>query len=65
MKGWSPRRICKHFRQEFGLLLYPGDVFSYLDAMIHNLEAIERIAQVFCKEEVIQRVSNIKKQIEG
>lgn len=65
MKGWSPRRICKHFRQEFGMLLYPGDVFSYLDTIIHNLEAIERIAQVFCKEEVIQRVSNIKKQIEG
>ncbi|MBU7032451.1 MAG: DEAD/DEAH box helicase, partial [Theionarchaea archaeon] len=65
MKGWSPRRICTYFRQEFGLLLYPGDIFSYLDTTIHNLEAIERIAQVFSREDIIGRTNNIKRQIEG
>jgi helicase len=64
MKGWSPRRICKHFRQEFGLLLYAGDVFSYLDTIIHKLEAIERIARVFNRDNVVQRVVRLKKGIE-
>lgn len=65
MKGWSPRRICTYFRQEFGLLLYPGDVFSYLDTIIHKLEAIERIAQVFNKEDTVKSAERIKKRIEG
>jgi helicase len=65
MKGWSPRRICKYFRQEFGLLLYAGDIFSYLDTIVHNLEAIERIARVFNENSVLEKVTGLKKRIEG
>ncbi|MGD2247047.1 MAG: DUF5814 domain-containing protein [Candidatus Methanofastidiosia archaeon] len=64
MKGLSPGRISKHFRQEYGLLLYPGDIFSYLDAVIHKIEALERIAQVF-KKDAVKKAGKIKKKIEG
>jgi helicase len=64
MNRLSPSRICKVFRQEYGLLLYPGDVFSYLDAVVHKIEAVERIAQVFNKD-VLKDAETIKKRIEG
>jgi helicase len=60
MKGFSPNRIAKTFRQEYGLLLYPGDIFSYLDAVVHKIEALERIAAVFKKDTVVKRAQIVK-----
>jgi len=65
MNGLSPSRISKIFRQHYGLLLYPGDVFSYLDAVVHKIEAVERIARVCNKEEVVKKAETLKKKIEG
>ena len=65
MKGFSPSRISKTFRQEYGLLLYPGDVFSYLDALVHKIEAVERIAAVSKKKGVVHKAKVLKKAIEG
>jgi helicase len=65
MKRLSPSRISKAFRQDHGLLLYPGDVFSYLDAVVHKIEALERIASISKKEEVVKRAEILKKKIEG
>jgi helicase len=64
VKGLSPSGISKRFRQDYGLLLYPGDVFSYLDAVVHNLEAVERIAEVFEKNKTVKEAQRLKKQIE-
>ncbi len=63
--GHSPSGICRIFRQVYGLLLYPGDVFSYLDASVHNIEAFERIAEVFRKEEAVRKAEEVRKKIEG
>ena len=65
MKGLSPSRICKVFRQEYGLLLYPGDIFSYLDAVVHKIEAVERIAKVYGAKEIVEKAETARKQIEG
>lgn len=65
MEGLSPSRISRLFRQEYALLLYPGDIFSYLDTVVHKLEAVERIAHVWNRENVVKKAENIKKKIEG
>jgi helicase len=65
MNGFSPSRISKTFRQEYGLLLYPGDVFSYLDAVVHKIEAVERIAGVSKKKDIVRKAKILKKAIEG
>ncbi len=65
MNKLSPSRIARTFRQEYGLLLYPGDVFSYLDAVVHKIEAVERIAAVFKKKDVVHKAEMLKKAIEG
>ncbi|MBU7018260.1 MAG: DEAD/DEAH box helicase [Theionarchaea archaeon] len=65
MDGLSPSTICKVFRQEYALLLYPGDVFSYLDAVVHKIEAVERIAGVHKRNEVVKKAETLRKSIEG
>ena len=65
IKGLSPFNISKTFRQEYKLLLYPGDVFSYLDAVIHKIEAVERIAGVLNRKDVVKKAETLKKRIEG
>ncbi|MBU7021966.1 MAG: DEAD/DEAH box helicase [Theionarchaea archaeon] len=64
VKGLSPSGISKRFRQDYGLLLYPGDVFSYLDAIVHKLEAVERIAEVFKEGRTVTKARILKNQIE-
>jgi helicase len=65
MNGLSPSRISKSFRQEYGLLMYPGDIFSYLDAVVHKIEAFERIARVFKEEKAVQKAEAVREEIEG
>ncbi|MBU7013438.1 MAG: DEAD/DEAH box helicase [Theionarchaea archaeon] len=64
VKGLSPSGISRRFRQDYGLLLYPGDVFSYLDAVVHKLEAVERVADVFGEERTVKKARALKSQIE-
>lgn len=47
LQGWSPTEISKEFKREYELLIYPGDVYSYLDKTIRILEAIKRIALAY------------------
>jgi len=46
LQGWSPREISREFKRVYELLIYPGDVYSFLDTIIIWLEAIKRIARV-------------------
>jgi helicase len=46
-------------------MVYSGDVFSYLDEVVHKLEAVERIAGVLRREEALHIAQAMKKEIEG
>lgn len=46
LQGWSPVEISKEFKREYELIIYPGDVYSYLDQTIRVLDAIKLIAKV-------------------
>ena len=65
MSGMSPRAISAHFGKEYDLLLYAGDIFSYLDQTVHKLEAVGRIASAMGRSEVVSRVRTLSKKIEG
>jgi helicase len=65
MSGMSPRAISAHFGKEYDLLLYAGDIFSYLDQTVHKLEAVGRIASAMGQSEVVSRVRTLSKKIEG
>jgi helicase len=62
MKGYSPQGIAKAFLR-YHLVTYSGDIFSYLDSIVHIMEACERIARIFNKKR-LKEIQNIKKRIE-
>ncbi|NHJ12853.1 MAG: DEAD/DEAH box helicase [Candidatus Thorarchaeota archaeon] len=45
-EGLNPSGIAKKLKDDFELWVYPGDVFSWLDSLIHGLKAVQRIAAV-------------------
>ncbi|MHA1779020.1 MAG: DUF5814 domain-containing protein, partial [Candidatus Heimdallarchaeaceae archaeon] len=57
-KGLTPTQICTAVRKEYNILLYPGDIYSWLDSVVHHLEAIERLANVL-KEEKLKKISKV------
>ena len=44
LQGWSPNEISKEYKREYELLIYSGDIYSYLDQVVMKLEAIKRIS---------------------
>lgn len=62
--GYSPIRISSEFRKNYNIQLYPGDLYSWLDALVHNLNAIERLAKVLDKTQLQKSAKNYTKEIE-
>ena len=49
----------------YQIQVYPGDIFSYLDNYLKNLDAIKRIAQAFNNKKVVKEASILIKRIEN
>ncbi len=64
MKGYSPTMISSAIRKSFNIQLYPGDIYSYLDAVVHHLEAIKRLARVLEQKELEKITLNIANYVE-
>ncbi|MBY9001014.1 MAG: DEAD/DEAH box helicase [Candidatus Heimdallarchaeota archaeon] len=64
-QGYSPSRIAEEMRKENNIQLYPGDVYSWLDSLVHHLQAIQRLADVMDKDELKQFAQKFAKQIEN
>lgn len=58
LKGYSPQQIT-HKLEYFDLLIYPGDIFTYLNTLIHNLEGIKRICDAIGKKKVSNELKDI------
>lgn len=63
-QGKHPTQIVDHFRTVYGLIVYSGDVFTWLDGIIRKLEAIERIARVFRVREAENEAKVLRREIE-
>jgi len=60
--GYSPKRISKEFLK-YNLILYSGDIFSYLDSIVHRIEAFERISRIFNRKR-LGEIQKLKEKIE-
>ncbi|MHA2358342.1 MAG: DUF5814 domain-containing protein, partial [Candidatus Heimdallarchaeaceae archaeon] len=65
LKGYSPSRIAEESRKQLNIQLYPGDVYNWLDALVHNLEAIHRLANVLDAKPLKGYAKTCTKQIEN
>ena len=63
-KGYSPTRICSIVRKEYNILIYPGDVYSWLDTLIHHIYAIQRLAKVLHERELEKVTLRCTQEIE-
>ncbi len=62
--GKHPTQIAEHFRKVYGLIVYPGDVFTWLDGIVRKLEAVERIARVFRVRKAEEEAKRLGREIE-
>ncbi|RDE12333.1 MAG: RNA helicase [Candidatus Thorarchaeota archaeon] len=51
-EGLNPSGIAKRLHDDFELWAYPGDLFTWLDSLIHNLKAVQRIAAIAGKTDL-------------
>lgn len=59
----SVNQISASFNH-FELLIYPGDVLSFLNGIIHELEGIQRIAHAVKKPKLVKRINLLIDKIE-
>ncbi|WP_457753710.1 DUF5814 domain-containing protein, partial [Thermococcus sp.] len=63
-EGKHPTQISEYFRKMYGLILYPGDIFTWLDGIIRKLEAVERIAKVFRVKDAEFEARTLRRELE-
>ncbi|MBR0370238.1 MAG: DEAD/DEAH box helicase [Methanobrevibacter sp.] len=65
LKGKDPVDISKKLFRKYQIQVYPGDIFSWLDNFVKNLDAIERIAKAFNRRSIGRKTSYLIKKIEN
>ncbi|WP_461866673.1 DUF5814 domain-containing protein [Thermococcus sp.] len=63
-EGRHPTQISEYFRKVYGLIVYPGDIFTWLDGIIRKLEAVERIAKVFRVKNAEFEARTLRRELE-
>jgi len=58
------REISSRLQKEYELYVYPGDLFRWLDSLIHKLRGISRLAKVWNLKEAAETAEQIVKRIE-
>ncbi|MBZ9570544.1 DEAD/DEAH box helicase [Methanobrevibacter sp. TMH8] len=64
LKKKDPIEISRKLLRNYQIQTYPGDVFSWLDSFIRNLEAIERIAKAYNMKKLVEISNKLIKKIE-
>lgn len=65
LKGKDPIDISNKLFRKYQIQVYPGDIFSWLDNYIKNLDAIRRIANSFNQSKVAKTTARLIKTIEN
>ena len=63
-EGLNPSGLAQKLHDEFELWAYPGDIFSWLDSLIHSLKAVQRIANVAGKTDLHVQIEDQIARIE-
>ncbi len=63
-EGYNPSGLAQKLHDDFELWAYPGDLFSWLDSLIHSLKAVQRIANVAGKTDLHVQIEDQIARIE-
>ena len=65
LKGKDPQDISNKLFRKYQIQVYPGDIFSWLDNFVKNLDAIKRISKSFNKNNIVKKTNYLIKKIEN
>ncbi|WP_407454853.1 DUF5814 domain-containing protein [Methanobrevibacter sp.] len=65
LKGKDPQDISTKLFRKYQIQVYPGDIFSWLDNFVKNLDAIKRISKSFNKNNIVKKTNYLIKKIEN
>lgn len=65
MEGYDPAGIVHKMEDLYGVTAYPGDILGYLDNVVRNLDAVEKVARVYSKKSIANAAREMKRQVEG
>ena len=65
LNGKDPIDISKSLLKEYQIQTYPGDIFSWLDSYVRNLDAIRRIARAFGEKDIAESSEKLMKIVES
>ena len=65
LKGKDPVDISNKLFRKYQIQVYPGDIFSWLDNFVKNLDAIKRISNAFNRKKIGRKTSYLIKKIEN
>ena len=65
IKGKDPQDISNKLFRKYQIQVYPGDIFSWLDNFVKNLDAIKRISSSFNKHNIVKKTNYLIKKIEN
>ena len=60
----DPTDISRKLFRIYQIQTYPGDVFSWLDSFVRNLEAVKRIANAYNNQQYVKIAEKLIKAIE-
>ena len=65
LKGKDPQDISTKLFRKYQIQVYPGDIFSWLDNFVKNLDAIKRIAKAHNRRNIVKKTNYLIKRIEN
>ncbi|MHA1911128.1 MAG: DUF5814 domain-containing protein [Candidatus Kariarchaeaceae archaeon] len=64
MSGMNPSRITLEMRNRWQLIAYPGDLLRWLDELIHQLDAVRKLAKVVGDQQKQQEANILASDLE-
>lgn len=65
LKGRDPQDISNKLFKKYQIQVYPGDIFSWLDNFVKNLDAVKRIANAYGNGNVVKKTNYLIRKIEN
>ena len=64
-EAMGPEQIVQTMEAEYGVTAYPGDVLSFLDEAVRQLDAMAALARVERNDSMQDRVAGDRRRLEG
>jgi len=62
--GGTPKTISKYFEREYNIIIYPGDIFKFIDDIIHRLRGIRNISKALNYNNYIEKIERLIRNLE-